>query len=105
MSRRRSAKKGYPMTKKEIIETLAEKLKKPKTEIKKVLEGCFDLMIKELGKGKSVQIVGLGNFKVKKRASRVGRNPRTGEKLVLPATKTPHFTAGKALKDAVKKKR
>ena len=48
-----------------------------------------------------VQIVGFGTFEVKERAEREGRNPATGQAMVIPATKTPKFKAGKALKDAV----
>ena len=48
-----------------------------------------------------VQIVGFGTFDVKERAEREGRNPATGKSMVIPATKTPKFKAGKALKDAV----
>ena len=62
-----------------------------------VIESIKDGMIED---GK-VQIVGFGTFEVKERAEREGRNPATGESMVIPATKATKFKAGKALKDAV----
>jgi DNA-binding protein HU-beta len=55
-----------------------------------------------LGKGESVTLVGFGTFSVMSRASRKGRNPRTGQELSIPARKMPKFTAGKALRTAVR---
>jgi nucleoid DNA-binding protein len=53
--------------------------------------------------GSKVQLVGFGTFEVRERAGRTGRNPRTGEEIVIDAAKVPAFKAGKALKDAVNK--
>ena len=55
-----------------------------------------------LVKGDKVQLIGFGNFEVRERAARTGRNPLTGEELNIAASKVPAFKAGKALKDAVK---
>ncbi|MFC1852133.1 HU family DNA-binding protein, partial [candidate division CSSED10-310 bacterium] len=52
--------------------------------------------------GDKVTFVGFGSFSVVKRKAREGRNPRTGKKIKIPATKVPKFSAGKALKEAVK---
>ena len=54
-----------------------------------------------LAEGESVRLVGFGTFSVKERKARIGRNPRTGAELNIPAKKVPVFSAGKALKDAV----
>ncbi len=54
-----------------------------------------------LSNGEKVRLVGFGTFSVKERKARIGRNPRTGEALNIPAKKVPVFSAGKALKDAV----
>ena len=62
----------------------------------------FDTIKKSLAKGEEVAVPGFGFFRVTKRAARMGVNPRTGEKLQIPATTRPKFTASKALKDAVK---
>ena len=58
-------------------------------------------MTEELKKGEKIQLVGFGTFEVSERAAREGRNPRTGETMVIEASKTPKFKAGKALKDLV----
>jgi nucleoid DNA-binding protein len=55
-----------------------------------------------LAKSETVQISGFGSFKVNERKARTGRNPQTGAPMQIPAAKVPKFTAGKALKDAVK---
>lgn len=57
---------------------------------------------KALKKGQAVTLVGFGTFSVGRRKARVGRNPRTGKEIKIPARKVPKFTAGKALKNAVK---
>lgn len=54
-----------------------------------------------LSKGDKVQLVGFGTFEVKERAERKGRNPQTGEEILIPATVVPIFKAGKGLKEAV----
>lgn len=54
-----------------------------------------------LAEGDKVQLVGFGAFEVKKRAERIGRNPKTKESIKIPASQVPVFKAGKALKDAV----
>ena len=53
-------------------------------------------------KSEKVQLIGFGNFEVRERSARKGRNPQTGEQIDIPASKVPAFKAGKALKDAVK---
>jgi len=55
-----------------------------------------------LSKGETVQLIGFGNFEVRERAARKGRNPQTGEEIDIAATKTPAFKAGKQLKESVK---
>ena len=58
-------------------------------------------VLEELKKGEKIQLVGFGTFEVTERAAREGRNPLTGEKMQIKASKAPKFKAGKALKDAV----
>ena len=74
---------------------------------KKVAEeviGCvLETITEGLKKGEAVTLVGFGTFKVSKRAARTGRNPQTGKPLKIKAKKTPKFTPGKKLKDAVVK--
>lgn len=68
------------------------------------LKSFFKNVTYDLKKGKKVSFVGFGTFSVAKRKARMGHNPQTGEKIHIPATRVPHFRAGKHLKDAVKKK-
>lgn len=62
----------------------------------------FEAISKALKKGQAVTLVGFGTFGVSKRKARVGRNPQTGKEIKIPAKKVPKFSAGKALKSAVK---
>ena len=72
-----------------------------KGDLGKLVEGAS--VINRLKDGDKVQLVGFGSFEVKKRAARVGRNPKTKESIEIPASVVPVFKAGKALKDAVAK--
>lgn len=74
-------------------------------EVKKtaaaVVDAIFDTIAKTMAKGEEVSIAGFGTFKVSKRAARQGINPRTGEKIQIPASTKPKFRAAKALKEMV----
>ena len=73
-----------------------------KTQAQKAVEGVFETITKTLGRGEDVAITGFGTFRIVKRAAREGRNPKTGEKIQIPASIKPKFRAGKLLKEAVK---
>ena len=62
-------------------------------------------IMESVGKGDAVSLIGFGTFSQGERAERMARNPRTGEAIKIPATKTVKFTAGKGFKDAVNKKK
>ena len=66
------------------------------------VDAVFDSVQATLAKGEKVQLIGFGNFEVRERAARKGRNPQTGEEIHIPASKVPAFKPGKALKDSVK---
>lgn len=89
------------MNKTELISAVAEKTSASKKEAEKFVNATFDAIKDALAKGDKVALVGLGNFEVKERAEREGKNPQTGEKIKIAACKVPSFKAGKALKDAV----
>ena len=91
------------MNKTELIAAAAEKAGVSKKEAEAVVTAAFDAIAASLKEGEKVQLVGFGAFEVKARAERVGRNPQTKETITIPASKTPVFKAGKALKDAVSK--
>ncbi len=73
-----------------------------KKEAQAAVDTVFASITKALKKKDPVTLVGFGTFKVEKRKARKGRNPQTGEEIKIKAKKVPKFTAGKALKDAVK---
>jgi len=67
-----------------------------------VISCILESITKALKKGQPVTLVGFGTFSVSKRKARVGRNPQTGKEIKIPAKRVPKFSAGKALKNAVK---
>lgn len=89
------------MNKSELIQSIVDKTELKKKDVEKMTAALLQSIEEELSKGEKVQLVGFGTFEVRERAGRVGRNPRTGEELVIPAAKVPAFKPGKALKDAV----
>ncbi len=90
------------MTKAELIDAMADGADISKAAAAKALDSFTSTIAKSLKKGKKVTLVGFGTFAVTKRKARKGRNPRTGETIKIPAAKTPKFSAGKALKTAIK---
>ncbi|MGI5962273.1 MAG: HU family DNA-binding protein [Lawsonibacter sp.] len=90
------------MNKTELIAAVAEKADLSKKDAEAALTAAIDAITQALSQDEKVQLVGFGSFEVKARAERVGRNPKTKETIKIPASKTPVFKAGKALKDAVK---
>ena len=90
------------MTKDQLIDKLAEKVGVSKRETGDVIETMIDIITLTLQKGEKVVFTGFGAFQVSKRAARRGINPKTGEKIQIPAMTVPKFKAGRALKEAVK---
>jgi len=89
------------MNKTELVAAIAEQAELSKKDSEKALKAFIDVVSDELKKGEKIQLVGFGTFEVIERAAREGRNPLTGEKMKIQASKAPKFKAGKALKDAV----
>lgn len=89
------------MNKTELITAVAEKAELSKKDAEKAVKALTDVITEELVKGEKVQLVGFGTFEVAAREAREGRNPKTGEKMPIAASKSPKFKAGKALKDQV----
>ncbi|MGM8365337.1 HU family DNA-binding protein [Virgibacillus sp. W0181] len=90
------------MNKTDLVNEVAEKSELSKKDAAKAVDAVFDSVMDSLKKGEKVQIIGFGNFEVRDRSARKGRNPQTGEEIEIPASKVPAFKAGKALKDIVK---
>ena len=91
------------MNKTELVAAVAEKVGLTKKDAERVVNAAIETVTETLVKGEKVQLSGFGNFEVKAREARVGRNPRTKETIQIPATKLPVFKASKALKDSVSK--
>ncbi|MBI5855500.1 MAG: HU family DNA-binding protein [Nitrospirae bacterium] len=90
------------MTKEELIAKMASTAGITKVAAGTALTAFTDAVATSLKKGRKVSLVNFGTFQVSKRKARAGRNPRTGEALRIPAMRVPKFSAGKALKHAVK---
>ena len=90
------------MNRTELISAMAENANMSKVDTEKALKAFIDTVTDELKNGGKVQLVGFGSFEVAERAARKGRNPKTSEEIMIPASKSPKFKAGKALKDIVK---
>ena len=89
------------MNKTELIAAVAEKAELSKKDAEKAVKAFTDVVSEELVNGGKIQLVGFGTFEVSERAAKEGRNPKSGEVMNIPASKTPKFKAGKALKDMV----
>ena len=92
------------MNKTELVNAVAEKADFSKKDSDKAVAAVLDSITDALAQGDKVQIVGFGTFEVRARAEKQGRNPKTGEAMIVPASNLPAFKAGKALKEAVAKK-
>lgn len=90
------------MNKAALVERIAERHGVTKADAERIMDTIIDSITGSLKSGQEVSIAGLGMFKVRDRAARTARNPRTGEMVKVPATRVPKFSAAKALKDAVK---
>lgn len=90
------------MNKSDLIAQVAEAAELSKKDATKAVDAVFDAISTALQNGDKVQLVGFGNFEVRERSARKGRNPQTGEEIEIPASKIPAFKPGKALKDGIK---
>ena len=93
------------MNKTELVAAISDATNLSKKDSEAAVKAFTDVITKALKKGDKVQLVGFGTFEVAKRAAREGKNPQTGAKIKIPASKAPKFKAGKALKDTFNKKK
>lgn len=89
------------MTKAELVERIAHKINLTKKDTERVVNLVFGSIMNSLAEGDKVELRGFGSFRVRVRNSRDGRNPRTGERVSIPAKKAPFFKAGKDLRELV----
>ncbi|HBO55560.1 HU family DNA-binding protein [Leuconostoc mesenteroides] len=88
--------------KQELVDSVAKATGLTKKDATASVDAVFASVEEALKNGEKVQLIGFGNFEVRDRAARKGRNPQTGEEIQIAASKVPAFKPGKALKDAVK---
>ena len=89
------------LTKADLVEEVLNVTELPRKESETIVETIFDSIIGALQKGEKIEIRGFGSFRTRERRGRVGRNPKTGEKVEVPAKKIPYFKPSKDLKDFV----
>ena len=92
------------MTKAELVEKVADQINLTKKQTEIVVNTLFQSITDSLGEGDKVELRGFGSFRVRQRDARVGRNPKSGEKVEVPAKKIPFFKAGKELRELVDEK-
>jgi DNA-binding protein HU-beta len=90
------------MNKTELVNQVAEASELSKKDATKAMDALFHTISETLAKGDKIQVLGFGNFEVRERSARKGRNPQTGEEIDIAASKVPAFSPGKTLKEIVK---
>ena len=89
------------MNKNDLVAAVANEANMSKADATKAIDGVFVAITESLQRQEEVRLVGFGTFSVARRAASQGRNPRTGERINIPASNQPKFKAGKGLKAAV----
>jgi DNA-binding protein HU-beta len=89
------------MNKGELVDAVAEKASVTKKQADQVLSAAIETIIEAVSSGDKVTLVGFGSFEPRERKAREGRNPKTNEKMEIPATIVPAFSAGKLFRERV----
>ena len=95
------ARGGDKMTKAELVEKVANQINLTKRQTEVVVNTVFSSITDSLADGKKVELRGFGSFRIRQRNARVGRNPKSGQKVDVPSKKVPFFKAGKELRELV----
>ena len=89
------------MTKADLVEEVAKVTELTRKDSEVIVDTLFESVIKALKTGDKLEVRGFGSFRVRQRNARVGRNPKTGEKVEVPAKRVPYFKPSKELKDLI----
>ena len=89
------------MTKADLIEEVARVVEFTRKESEVIVEAIFDAVVRSLKENDKIEIRGFGSFRTRQRQSRIGRNPKTGSRVEVPAKRIPYFKPSKELKDLV----
>ncbi|MDQ0188493.1 HU family DNA-binding protein [Alicyclobacillus cycloheptanicus] len=90
------------MNKTELVQAVSERTELSRKDASEVVEAVFEVITEALANGEKVQLVGFGNFEIRERAARKGRNPQTGEVIDIAASRVPAFRAGKTLREGIR---
>ena len=89
------------MTKADLIEEVSRVVEMTRKESEVIVEAIFDSIVRSLRNADKIEIRGFGSFRTRQRQARIGRNPKTGTRVEVPAKKIPYFKPSKELKDVV----
>lgn len=89
------------MNKAELVNHIADRTELTKTDVSSVVEATIEAIVESVSQGEKVSILGFGSFERRQRNARQGLNPKTGDKIDIPAKLVPAFTAGKRFKDKI----
>jgi integration host factor subunit beta len=89
------------MTKADLVDEVAGKVDLTKKEAEGIVNSVFDSIVQSLQAGEKIELRGFGSFRIRSRKPRIGRNPKTGDKVEVPPKQIPYFKPGKELKDLI----
>lgn len=89
------------MNKTELVAAMSRRANLTQRDTERALDAFLEVMSETLREGDKIQLVGYGTFEVRERAQRKGKNPQTGEEILIPATRVPVFKPGKILRDMI----
>ncbi len=92
------------MTKAELVERVASMTQLTKKHAEIIVNTVFESIVRSLRSGEKIELRGFGSFRIRQRGARIGRNPKTGAKVNVPAKRIPYFKPGKELKELLNQK-
>lgn len=93
------------MTKAQLVDAVAREADLTRKHAQIIVKTIFESIVDSLQVGEKIELRGFGSFRIRERGPRIGRNPRTGEEVPVPAKRIPYFKPGKELKELLKQKR
>jgi len=85
----------------ELVDAVAKRTDRTKKDVDAIISAALDIIMETVSEDQKVTLVGFGSFEPRERQQREGRYPQTGEKMTIPATRVPAFSAGKSFKEKV----
>ena len=92
------------MTKAELVDEVSKASELTRKHSEVIVDAVFSTIVEALQRGDKIELRGFGSFRVRRRASRTGRNPKTGQGVVVPAKRVPHFKPGKELRELINRR-